>query len=53
HKCMECGKAFPRPSALSTHMSVHSGEKPYPCPVVGCNKTFAVRSNARRHLKTH
>jgi hypothetical protein len=27
HKCLECGKAFPRPSALSTHMSVHSGEK--------------------------
>lgn len=27
HKCPECGKGFPRPSALNTHMSVHSGEK--------------------------
>jgi uncharacterized Zn-finger protein len=27
HKCTECGKGFPRPSALNTHMSVHSGEK--------------------------
>lgn len=25
----------------------------YNCPVVSCNKSFAVRSNARRHLKTH
>jgi Zinc finger, C2H2 type len=27
HKCTLCGKGFPRPSALNTHMSVHSGEK--------------------------
>lgn len=27
HKCTICGKGFPRPSALNTHMSVHSGEK--------------------------
>ncbi|KAG8841340.1 hypothetical protein FRB91_005112, partial [Serendipita sp. 411] len=53
HKCDECGKAFPRPSALETHKTVHSGAKPYNCPVVTCNKSFAVRSNARRHLKTH
>ena len=27
HKCLDCGKGFPRPSALATHMSVHSGDK--------------------------
>ncbi|KAG8817144.1 hypothetical protein FRC17_000040 [Serendipita sp. 399] len=53
HKCETCGKAFPRPSALETHKTVHSGAKPYNCPVTTCNKSFAVRSNARRHLKTH
>ena len=27
HPCPECDKSFPRPSALATHMNVHSGEK--------------------------
>lgn len=27
HECLECGKKFPRPSGLSTHMNSHSGEK--------------------------
>lgn len=25
----------------------------FPCPVPDCNKTFTVRSNAKRHLRTH
>jgi len=25
----------------------------YQCPVESCNKSFAVRSNAKRHLRTH
>lgn len=27
--------------------------KAYPCPYPGCNRTFGVRSNAKRHLRTH
>ncbi|KAF9238841.1 hypothetical protein BU15DRAFT_28813, partial [Melanogaster broomeanus] len=53
HPCEQCGKVFPRPSGLATHMNSHSGAKPYQCTVTGCNKRFAVRSNARRHLRTH
>jgi hypothetical protein len=25
----------------------------YPCPYPGCNRSFGVRSNAKRHLRTH
>ncbi|KZV72735.1 hypothetical protein PENSPDRAFT_338377 [Peniophora sp. CONT] len=55
HPCSwpDCDKSFPRPSALATHMNVHSGEKPWKCPVSTCAKSFAVRSNARRHMRTH
>jgi hypothetical protein len=27
HNCPECGKGFPRPSGLLTHMNVHTGRK--------------------------
>ncbi|KAI6168440.1 hypothetical protein EDD17DRAFT_1465486 [Pisolithus thermaeus] len=54
HECVECGKLFPRPSGLATHMNSHSGAKPHKCPIPDCDKWFAVRSNARRHVvKTH
>ncbi|KAI0346410.1 hypothetical protein BDW22DRAFT_1302251, partial [Trametopsis cervina] len=53
HQCPVCTKWFPRPSGLATHMNSHSGAKPYKCPIQGCAKSFAVRSNAKRHLRTH
>lgn len=53
HTCTECGKAFPRPSGLRTHMNTHTKAKPYPCTFEGCDKTFSVISNAKRHYRTH
>ncbi|THH19279.1 hypothetical protein EW146_g1863 [Bondarzewia mesenterica] len=53
HRCKICDKVFPRPSGLATHMNSHSGAKPFKCPVDECTKSFTVRSNAKRHLRTH
>ncbi|KIM91639.1 hypothetical protein PILCRDRAFT_810920 [Piloderma croceum F 1598] len=53
HQCPMCPKSFPRPSGLETHMNSHTGARPYKCPLPGCDKAFAVRSNAKRHYKTH
>ncbi|KAG6377327.1 hypothetical protein JVT61DRAFT_15117 [Boletus reticuloceps] len=53
HQCKQCGKMFPRASGLATHMNSHLGAKPYKCIVPNCDRSFAVRSNAKRHLRTH
>ena len=53
HACEICNKKFPRPSGLKTHMNTHNNARPYACGFPGCNRTFGVRSNAKRHLRTH
>ncbi|TFK21829.1 hypothetical protein FA15DRAFT_597228 [Coprinopsis marcescibilis] len=53
HPCEICDKKFPRPSGLKTHMNTHNNARPYPCGYPGCTRTFGVRSNAKRHLRTH
>ncbi|KAL7332434.1 hypothetical protein PS15p_204481 [Mucor circinelloides] len=53
YECLYCDKKFSRPSSLRTHIYSHTGEKPYLCNYQGCNRTFSVRSNMRRHMKTH
>ncbi|KAJ3993393.1 hypothetical protein F5050DRAFT_1577713 [Lentinula boryana] len=53
HACKICGKNFPRPSGLKTHMNTHTNNKPFSCAYPGCERTFTVRSNAKRHLRTH
>ncbi|KAL1746548.1 hypothetical protein HDZ31DRAFT_33952 [Schizophyllum fasciatum] len=53
HPCTVCDKIFTRPSALETHMNIHSNSKPFLCKHPGCDAAFSVRSNMKRHRRTH
>lgn len=53
YECQYCGKGFTRPSSLKIHVHSHTGERPFSCTFDGCNRTFSVQSNMRRHARTH
>lgn len=52
-QCPVCGKVCSRPSTLKTHFLIHTGDTPFKCTWADCDKSFNVKSNMLRHLKSH
>lgn len=60
HRCLvfeedgtQCTAKFTRSEHLKRHMTKHSDEKPFPCPLDSCNKEIKRSDNAGDHFRTH
>ncbi|KAF2368666.1 Zinc finger C2H2-type, partial [Trinorchestia longiramus] len=52
NSCDVCGKWFLLPKDLRRHIRVHTGERPFCCPV--CPYRAAVKGNLKQHvINTH
>ncbi|XP_052760343.1 uncharacterized protein LOC128203109 [Mya arenaria] len=51
--CNVCGKAFMRSEHLKGHMIIHTGIKPFTCPVEDCGQKFVSKSSVYVHMKRH
>lgn len=49
HICQYCGKRCLKPSDLTRHVKIHTGEYSYECSV--CNKKFREKFNLNAHLR--
>lgn len=55
--CLEnhghCRKVFRKWHNLFDHLRIHTGERPYDCPVQGCHFAFNQISNQNKHIDVH
>ncbi|KAK4053040.1 Metallothionein expression activator [Microbotryomycetes sp. JL201] len=48
-----CDRAFPRKSAIESHIQTHLEDKPYVCSEPDCDASFVRQHDLRRHQRIH
>lgn len=53
YQCKACSKSLASRQNLKEHMYIHTGEKPYKCPLSGCQMSFRQGTHLSAHKKHH
>lgn len=51
NQCGECGRVLSSSAALESHVSLHTGKRPFSCTL--CGKRFADMTGLKRHGRVH
>lgn len=52
HPCPYCGKMVST-STMARHLLIHTGERPFKCTMLGCDKDFRSTSEVKCHVLRH
>ncbi|KAI9616781.1 hypothetical protein PSHT_03620 [Puccinia striiformis] len=52
-KLDDCGRSFPRKTAIESHIQTHLEDKPFVCAAHDCNAAFVRQHDLRRHEQIH
>jgi len=53
YECSTCGKTFTTSGHVARHNRIHTGEKNFQCPELGCSQRFSRQDNCMQHFRTH
>ncbi|OMJ71400.1 hypothetical protein SteCoe_30391 [Stentor coeruleus] len=53
YQCKACNKSLASRQNLKEHMYIHTGEKPYKCPLPECQMSFRQGTHLSAHKKFH
>ena len=53
HECPVCQKKMASKQNVKEHLYIHTGEKPFQCPLPTCGKRFRQASHLAFHKRTH
>ncbi|XP_064482277.1 transcription factor IIIA-like [Ornithodoros turicata] len=48
-----CSATFAKSNKLEWHMRLHTGERPFICPILSCRMSYTRKFHLTRHMKVH